>query len=79
MTDFVEWLGSLRIDNLADFGVLADTIEVVGAVVMLVGGVFITHRIQKWADKSGDSPAAANTGLGGGADRMESNLLAASY
>ena len=75
MTDFIEWLGSLRVDNLADFGVLADTIEVVGAVVMLVGGVYLTHRIQKWADKQGDSPAAANSGLGGGAERYESKTI----
>lgn len=75
MTDFVEWLGGLRIDNLADFGVLADTIEVVGALVMLIGGVFITQRIQKWADKQGDAPAAANTGMGGGADRYESKSI----
>jgi hypothetical protein len=75
MTDFVQWLGSLRIDNLADFGVLADTIEVVGAVAMLLGGIYITHRIQKWADKAGDVPPAANTGLGGGADRLESRSI----
>lgn len=71
MRDFIEWLGSLRINNLADYGVLADTFEVVGAVVLMVGGIFITHLIQKWADKAGDQPAAANTGLGGSAERIE--------
>jgi len=75
MTEFIRQLGDLRIDNLADFGVLADTIEVIGAIVMLVGGVFLTHRIQVWADKAGDVPPAANTGLGGGRDRMESRSI----
>lgn len=76
MKDLIEQIGNWRIDNLAEtFGVLADTIEVIGAVVMMIGGIFITHRIQKWADKAGDQPAAANTGFGGGAERRQANTL----
>ena len=59
------------IENMADFGVLADTVEVVIAVIMMIGGIIITHRIQVWADKAGDQPAAANTGFGGGFERRE--------
>jgi hypothetical protein len=75
MGDVFRWLGGLRIDNLADFGVLADTIEVIGAVVMIIGGIFITHRIQVWADKVGEHPGAVNRGEGGGMDRYEQRGL----
>lgn len=59
------------VDNLADFGVLADTIEVLVAVVLMIGGIYITHRIQVWADHAGETPPAANVGLGGAADQYE--------
>ncbi len=59
------------IENMADFGVLADTVEVVIAVIMMIGGIIITHRIQVWADRAGEPPAAANTGFGGGFERRE--------
>ena len=59
------------VKNLADFGVLADTIEVILAVVLMLGGIYITHRVQVWADRAGEHPAAANVGLGGGAERHE--------
>jgi hypothetical protein len=75
MGDFFRWLGEMRIDNLADYGVLADTIEVIGAVVMIVGGIFITHRIQVWADRIGEHPGAVNRGQGGGADRYEQRSM----
>lgn len=65
MRDVIEWLGNLRIDNLADFGVLADTIEVTFAIVFMVGGIYITHRIQIWADSIGEHPSAVNTGRAG--------------
>ena len=66
MDSVIEQIGNFRVYNLAEtFGVLADTIEVVGAVVMMIGGIWITHLIQKWADKSGEPPAAANTRYGG--------------
>jgi hypothetical protein len=71
MQDAIQWLGDLRIDNLADFGVLADTVEVAIAIVMMIGGIFITHLIQKWADKAGEHPAAVNVGRGGGMERYE--------
>ena len=62
----------MLVENLAeDFGVLADTVEVALAVIMMIGGIWITHRIQVWADKSGEPPAAANTGFGGGYERRE--------
>jgi hypothetical protein len=71
MGDAIRWVGDLRISNLADFGVLADTIEVVGALAMILGGIFITHRIQVWADKVGEHPGAVNRGSGGGMDQYE--------
>lgn len=63
------------INNLADYGVLADTIEVVMAVLLMVGGIFITHRIQVWADRAGEQPGAANIGLGGGMERTEQHTI----
>jgi len=72
MGDFIRDLGDIRIQNLGeDFGVLADTVEVIFAVVMMIGGILITYLIQKWADKSGEVQSAANVGLGGGAQRYE--------
>ncbi|MFM8594194.1 MAG: hypothetical protein ACKOCK_07380 [Chloroflexota bacterium] len=61
----------MLIQNLAQFGVLADTVEVVIAVAFMLLGIWLTYRIQKWADRSGDAPAAANQALGGSADRYE--------
>lgn len=76
MQDVIEKIGNFRVYNLHEtFGVLSDTIEVVGAVVMMIGGIWITHLIQKWADKSGESPSAANTGYGGGGQRTEIKTL----
>lgn len=72
MGDFLRRIGEIRIDNLADYGVLADTIEVILAVVMIIGGIWITHRIQVWADKlGGEHPGAVNRGSGGGAEQYE--------
>jgi hypothetical protein len=75
MADFFRWLGDLRVTNLADYGVLADTIEVVSAIVMVVGGIYITHLIQVWADKIGEQPGAVNRGQGGGMDRYEQRTM----
>ena len=61
----------MLVENLADFGVLADTVEVVLAFVFMLGGIYLTHRIQVWADRAGEPPPAANTALGGSADRFE--------
>ncbi len=60
------------IDNLADYGVLSDTIEVVVAVLMILGGIFLTYLAQKWADKlGGEHPGAVNRGQGGGMERYQ--------
>jgi hypothetical protein len=76
MGDFIRGIGGLRIDNLADYGVLADTIEVVLALVMIIGGIYITHRIQVWADRvGGEHPGAVNRGSGGGADQYEQRSM----
>jgi hypothetical protein len=76
MGDALRWLGDIRIDNLADYGVLSDTLEVFGAVAMMIGGIFITHRIQKWADKmGGEHPGAINRGQGGGFEQYEQRSM----
>jgi threonine/homoserine/homoserine lactone efflux protein len=63
-------------NNLAaDFGVLADTIEVIIAVIMIIGGIYITYAIQKWADRAGEPPPADNQGLSGAAQQYEHNTL----
>jgi hypothetical protein len=63
-------------NNLAEnFGVLADTVEVIIAVILIVAGIFITYAIQKWADKAGEPPPADNQGLSGAARPYEPNTL----
>ena len=71
MKDAIQWLGDLRIDNLAHYGVLADTIEVAVAIVMMIGGIWLTHLTQRWADKAGEHQSSVNVGLGGGMERYE--------
>ncbi len=62
----------MLVSNMAlVFGVLSDTIEVLLAVLMMLGGIYITFLIQKWADRSGEQPAAANVGFGGHPDQNE--------
>ena len=61
----------MLVENLANFQILADTVEVLIAVVAMIGGIYITDLIQKWADRAGEPPPAANTALGGAADRFE--------
>jgi hypothetical protein len=69
-------MSGFRIDNLADYGVLADTIEVVVAVLMIVIGILITHLIQRWADKmGGEHPGAVNRGSGGGMERYQQRTM----
>ena len=69
MGELWDWIS---VENLAeDFGVLADTVEVSLAIIMMLLGIYLTHRIQVWADKSGEPPPAANTGFGGGFERRE--------
>ena len=63
-------------NNLAEnFGVLADTVEVIIAVILIVAGIVITYAIQKWADKAGEPPPADNQGLSGAAQPYEPNTL----
>ena len=63
-------------NNLAEnWGVLADTVEVVIAVIMILGGIFLTYAVQKWADKAGEPPPADNQGLSGAAQPYEPNTL----
>jgi hypothetical protein len=64
------------VENLGlDFGVLADTVEVSVAVIMMLGGIYLTHVIQRWADRAGEQPPAANVGLGGGDERYEDRTM----
>ena len=65
----------MLISNLAvAFGVLADTVEVALAMLMMIGGIIITHLIQRWADKAGEHPAAANIGKGGTAPYQDRTM-----
>ena len=63
-------------ENLAlDLGVLADTVEVTIAVIMVLGGIYLTYAVQKWADRAGEPPSADNQGLSGAAQPYEPNSL----
>jgi len=63
-------------ENLAlDFGVLADTVEVAIAVILILGGIYLTYAVQKWADRAGEPPSADNQGLSGAAQPYEPNTL----
>ena len=55
------------VSNLAiAFGTLAETVELLLAIVMMLGGIYLTYLVQKWADRTGEEqPAAANVGRGG--------------
>lgn len=76
MVDFIRRLGDIRITNLGEqFGVLGDTVEVVLAVAMMLGGILLTYWVQKWADRAGEVPPAANVGRGGGIQRHEDRGL----
>jgi hypothetical protein len=67
MGDLIRQLGDIRVENLGEnFGVLADTIEVSVSVLLMLGGIFITYLIQRWADRAGEVQSAANVGRGGG-------------
>ena len=62
----------MLVNNLAEnFGVLSDTIEVLLAVALMLGGIYLTYLVQQWADKAGEQPPAANQALGGAAERYE--------
>ncbi len=72
MGDLIRQLGDIRVENLGEnFGVLADTVEVSFSILLMIGGIFITYLIQRWADRAGQQPAAENVGHGGGALQHE--------
>ena len=64
------------VSNLAiAFGTLAETVELFLAIFMMIGGIIITWRIQKWADRTGEAQAsAANVGRGGTVQHEERGL-----
>lgn len=48
MGDIIRQLGDIRVSNLGeDFGVLADTVEVIFAILLMIGGILITYLIQR--------------------------------
>ena len=53
------------------FGTLAESVELYLAVAMMLGGIYLTYLVQKWADRSGEHPAAANVGFSGHPDQRE--------
>ncbi len=55
------------VSNLAiAFGTLADSVEVLLSVIMMLGGIYLTYAVQKWADRTGEAqPGSANVGKGG--------------
>jgi threonine/homoserine/homoserine lactone efflux protein len=55
------------VSNLAiAFGTLAETVELFLAIFMMIGGIYLTFLVQKWADRTGEAQAsAANIGKGG--------------
>ncbi|MDQ3613217.1 MAG: hypothetical protein M3412_02705 [Chloroflexota bacterium] len=67
----------MLVSNMAlVFGVLSDTVEVTLSIIMMIGGIYLTHVIQKWADTSGgEHPAAANVGLGGHPDQHQARTI----
>lgn len=66
----------MLINNLAlNFGTLAETVELLLAVLMMLGGIYLTHLIQRWADRTGEeTPRAANVGRGGTVQHEEPGL-----
>lgn len=55
----------MLIHNLAaQFGTLAETVELFLAVAFMLLGIWLTHLVQKWADKSSreEQPSAVNLG-----------------
>lgn len=66
----------MLISNLAQaFGTLAETVELWLAIIMMLGGIVLTHLIQKWADTtSAEQPPAANVGFGG-TEQYEDNTM----
>jgi threonine/homoserine/homoserine lactone efflux protein len=62
----------MLVSNLAlVFGTLAESVELYLAVAMMLGGIYLTYLVQKWADRSGEHPAAGNVGFSGHPDQRE--------
>ena len=66
----------MLVTNLATaFGTLAETVELWLAIIMMLGGIVLTHLVQKWADSTSvEHPPAANVGMGG-TERYEDNTM----
>jgi hypothetical protein len=66
----------MLVTNLATaFGTLAETVELWLAIIMMIGGIVLTHLVQRWADKtSAEQPSAVNVGLGG-TEQYEDNTM----
>lgn len=55
----------MLVHNLAaQFGTLAETVELLLAIAFMLLGIWLTHLVQRWADKSSgeEQPSAANLG-----------------
>ncbi len=52
------------VHNLAtQFGTLAETVELLLALLLMFSGIFLTWLVQKWADStSSEQPGAVNLG-----------------
>ena len=62
--------------NLADqVGALADTVEVLIAVILIIGGLVLTYLIPRWADRAGEPPPADNQGMSGAAQQYQPNSM----
>ena len=54
----------MLVHNLAaQFGTLAESVELLLAIAFMLTGIWLTHLVQRWADKtSGEEPGAVNLG-----------------
>ena len=54
----------MLVTNLAtQFGTFAETVELFLAIALMLGGILLTHLVQKWADSTSEEhPSAVNLG-----------------
>lgn len=54
----------MLVHNLAaQFGTLAESVELILALAFMILGIILTHLVQRWADKTGtEDPGAVNLG-----------------
>lgn len=54
----------MLVHNLAlAFGTLAESVELILALAFMLAGIWLTHLVQKWADRTGgEQPGAVNLG-----------------